>query len=64
MITPLFIVEFSIMRAIDERSNTIDFYLSHRRNTKAAKSFLSKLIKNNPTWDINVINTDKNPVYS
>jgi hypothetical protein len=32
--------------------NTIDFYLSHRRNTKAAKRFLKKLI-----------NTDKNPAY-
>nr|WP_253264838.1 transposase [Legionella longbeachae] len=29
-------------RAIDERGNTIDFYLSHRRNAKAAKRLLKK----------------------
>lgn len=47
----------------DERGNTIDFYLSHRRNAKAAKRFLKKLIKSNPTCDVSVINTDKNPAY-
>ena len=52
-----------LYRAIDERGNTIDFYLSHRRNTKAAKRFLKKLIKSNPTCDVSVINTDKNPAY-
>lgn len=51
-------------RAIDESGNTIDFYLSHRRNAKAAKRFLKKLIKNNPTCDISIINTDKNPAYN
>ncbi len=50
----------SLYRAIDENGNTIDFYLSHRRNAKAAKRFLKKLIKNNPSCDISVINTDKN----
>ncbi|WP_131783082.1 IS6 family transposase [Legionella gresilensis] len=53
-----------LYRAIDEGGNTIDFYLSHRRNVKAAKRFLKKLIKSNLTCDINVINTDKNPAYS
>lgn len=53
-----------LYRAIDEQGNTIDFYLSHRRNAKAAKRFLSKLIKNNPTCEVNVINTDKNPSYN
>lgn len=52
-----------LSRAIDERGNTIDFSLSHRRNAKAAKRFLKKLIKNNPTCDVSVINTDKNPAY-
>ncbi|WP_131756928.1 IS6 family transposase, partial [Fluoribacter gormanii] len=52
-----------LYRAVDERGNTIDFYLSHRRNTIAAKRFLKKLIKGNPTCDIGVINTDKNPAY-
>lgn len=51
-----------LYRAIDEQGHTIDFYLSHRRNTKAAKRFLSKLIKHNPTCDIETINTDKIPL--
>ncbi len=54
----------NLYRAIDEQGNTIDFYLSHRRNTIAAKRFLKKLIKNNPPCDISVINTDKNPTYN
>ncbi|WP_281175058.1 IS6 family transposase [Legionella massiliensis] len=53
----------SLYRAIDERGNTIDFYLSHRRNAIAAKRFLKKLIKNNPSCDISIIDTDKNPAY-
>ncbi|WP_131784043.1 IS6 family transposase [Legionella gresilensis] len=52
-----------LYRAIDESGNTIDFYLSHRRNALAAKRFLKKLMKNNPTCDISVLNTDKNPAY-
>jgi transposase, IS6 family len=52
-----------LYRAIDEQGNTIDFYLSHRRNAKAAIRFLKKLIKNNPLCDVNVINTDKNLAY-
>ena len=52
-----------LYRAIDEQGNTIDFYLSHRRNTKAAKRFLHKLIKKNPTCDVQTINTDKSPTY-
>jgi len=52
-----------LYRAIDEEGYTIDFYLSHRRNTKAAKRFLNKLIKHNPTCDVETINTDKNPTY-
>ena len=34
-----------LYRAIDKRDNTIDFYLSPTRNTKAAKRFLGKAIK-------------------
>jgi transposase-like protein len=52
-----------LYRAIDEGGNTIDFYLSLRRNAKSAKRFLKKLIKNNPSCDIKIINTDKNPSY-
>ena len=53
-----------LYRAIDECGNTIDFYLSHRRNAIAAKRFLKKLINSNPTCDVSVINTDKNPAYN
>jgi transposase-like protein len=52
-----------LYRALDEHGNTIDFYLSKRRNAKAAKLFLKKLINNNQTCDVQVINTDKNPAY-
>ena len=38
--------------------------MSHRRNAIAAKRFLKKLIKSNPTCDVSVINTDKNPAYN
>lgn len=51
-------------RAIDERGNTLDFYLSKRRNTKSAKLFLQKLIKQNKDNRPSVINTDKNPTYN
>jgi transposase, IS6 family len=50
-----------LYRAIDESGHTIDFYLSHRRNAKAVKYFLKKLIKSNPICDIIIINTYKNP---
>lgn len=53
-----------LYRAIDEQGNTIDFYLSQRRNAIAAKRFLKKLIKSNPTCDVSLINTDKNPAYN
>jgi IS6 family transposase len=53
-----------LYRAIDERGNTLDFYLSKRRNTKAAKLFLQKLIKQNKDCSPSVINTDKNPTYN
>ena len=33
-----------LYRAVDSEGNTIDFYLSQRRNTKAAKRFLKKAL--------------------
>lgn len=33
-----------LYRTIDSQGNTIDFYLSQRRNAKAAKSFLKKAL--------------------
>src|SRR5580704_10768345 len=34
-----------LLRAIDKDSETLDFYLSDSRNTRAAKRFLSKALK-------------------
>lgn len=53
-----------LYRAIDEQGNTLDFYLSKRRNTKATKLFLQKLIKQNKSCSPSVINIDKNPTYN
>jgi IS6 family transposase len=52
-----------LYQAVDERGNTLDFYLSHRRHAIAAKRFLKRLIKGNPTCDMSVISTNKNPAY-
>ena len=53
-----------LYRAVTKCGATVDFYLSHTRNTKAAKRFLSKVLKNYQ-YDIpTVLNTDKNPAYN
>mgnify|MGYP006238710541 CR=1 FL=1 len=53
-----------LYRAIDKDGRTIDFYLSHSRNAKAAKRFLQKAIKGFTGWQQPyVINTDQNPSY-
>ena len=53
-----------LYRAIDKRGNTIDFYLSPTRNTKAAKRFLGKALKSVKPWARpRSINTDKAPTY-
>ena len=52
-------------RAVDKNGNTIDFYLSPTRNTRAAKRFLGKALKSIRTWaHPTVINTDKAPTYA
>ena len=44
--------------------DTIDFYLSPTRNTKAAKRFLGKALKGLKDWEKPLkINTDKAPTY-
>ena len=44
--------------------NTIDFYLSATRNTKAAKRFLGKALRGLKAWEQpEVLNTDKAPTY-
>ena len=53
-----------LYRAVDSRGCTIDFYLSSRRNTKAAYRFMGKLLNNTKRRQIpRLINTDKAPTY-
>ncbi|ETE33219.1 DDE-type integrase/transposase/recombinase [Escherichia coli] len=52
------------LRAVDSRGRTVDFYLSSRRNSKAAYRFLGKILNNVKKWQIpRFINTDKAPAY-
>ncbi len=41
-----------LYRAVDSRGRTVDFYLSPRRNSKAAYRFLGKIFNNVKTWQI------------
>ena len=53
-----------LYRALDKLGNTIDFYLSATRNTKAAKRFLGKALRGLKAWEQpQVLNTDKAPTY-
>ena len=53
-----------LYRAVDKSGDTIDFYLSATRNTKAAKRFLGKALKGLKAWETPLkINTDKAPTY-
>lgn len=52
-------------RVVDKFGDTIDFYLSPTRNTKAAKRFPGKALKGLRSWEQpRVINTDKAPTYA
>ena len=54
-----------LYRALDKLGNTIDFYLSATRNTKAAKRFLGKSLRGMKDWELpEVLNTDKAPTYA
>ena len=54
-----------LYRALDKLGNTIDFYLSSTRNTKAAKRFLGKALNGLKDWEQpEVLNTDKAPTYA
>lgn len=54
-----------LYRVVDKFGDTIDFYLSPIRNTKAAKRFLGKALKGLKSWEQpRVINTDKAPTYA
>jgi IS6 family transposase len=53
-----------LYRAVDKNGDTIDFYLSPTRNTKAAKRFLGKALHGLKDWEKPLkINTDKAPTY-
>jgi len=53
-----------LYRAVDKFGNTIDFYLSAKRNAKAAKRFLGKALRKVKDWQQpTVLNTDKAPAY-
>ena len=50
---------------MDRLGNTIDFYLSSTRNTKAAKRFFGKALRGMKDWELpEVLNTDKAPTYA
>jgi IS6 family transposase len=53
-----------LYRAIDKYGRTVDFYLSLRRNAKAAKRFLGMALRGLKEWEKPpTINTDKAPAY-
>jgi IS6 family transposase len=50
-----------LYRAVTSRGDTLDFYLSTRRNTASAKRFLVKTLRSTASYGApRVINTDKN----
>ena len=54
-----------LYRTVNKFGNTIDFYLSPTRNTKAAKHLFSKTLNGLKDRDKpRVINTDKAPTYA
>ena len=52
-----------LFRAVDKHGRLIDFMLSNRRNTKAARRFLAKALKVMRTWPPMSITTDKLASY-
>ena len=52
-----------LYRAVDSQGNTLDFLLTAKRDTKAAKRFLRKTLKAVHTSTPRVITVDKNPAY-
>ena len=52
-----------LYRAVDSRGQTLDFMLSAKRDAKAAKRFLKKVLKARHTQTPRVINVDKNAAY-
>jgi transposase-like protein len=52
-----------LYRAVDSEGNTLDFMLSAKRDTKAAKRFFKKVLKGKHNEQPRVINVDKNAAY-
>ena len=52
-----------LYRAVDSEGNTLDFMLSAKRDAKAAKRFLKKVLNASHTIDPRVITVDKNAAY-
>lgn len=50
-------------RAVDRDGQTLDFMLSAKRDKKAAKRFLIKVLKGKINQQPRVINVDKSPTY-
>ena len=54
-----------LYRALDKFGDTLDFYLSATRNTRAAKRFLGKALRGCKEWELpEVLSTDKAPTYA
>ena len=54
-----------LYRALDSFGNTIDFFLSARRNIYATKRFLGKALRSSRLGtEVSAINTDRNPTYT
>jgi transposase, IS6 family len=54
---------YYLYRALDSTGQTIDFMLSARRDTKAAKRFFRKMLKAPKHQSPRVINVDRNKAY-
>ena len=52
-----------LYRAVDSAGNTLDFMLSAKRDAKAAKRFLKKVLNSPHTVEPRVITVDKNAAY-
>jgi transposase-like protein len=53
-----------LYRAVNSEGNTLNSYLSHTRNAKAAKRFLGKALNGFKDWEKpDIINTDKAGCY-
>jgi IS6 family transposase len=52
-----------LYRAVDSTGQTIDFLLTAKRDTAAAKRFFRKVFRSSCNLIPRVINVDKNPAY-